>query len=55
MAKQKSIKNNDELPAFVGKVAVYGGDRLHIEVPKQKRDEFESGDSVTVKKIFPLK
>jgi len=39
---------------FIGKVSNYGSrseGRKHIEVPKDKRDEFESGDTVYVEKI----
>jgi hypothetical protein len=37
---------------FVGKVSNYGSiGRKHIEIPKDKRDEFESGDAVFVEKV----
>ena len=39
---------------FFGKVSNYGSKsdgRKHIEVPKEKRDEFESGEIVYVEKM----
>jgi len=45
--KPKESKN----PEFVGKVSAYGEGRKHIEVPKDKRDKFESGDDVFVEKL----
>lgn len=39
---------------FVGKVSNFGSEpdgRKHIEIPKDRRDDFESGDVVYVEKI----
>ena len=39
---------------FIGKVSNFGPEsnrRKHIEIPKDKRDDFESGDAVFVEKI----
>lgn len=39
---------------FIGKVSNYGpgpDGRKHVEIPKDKRDEFDSGDAVFVEKI----
>ena len=46
--KQKpDIKNK----TFIRQVSVLHGDRLHVEVPKNKRDGFAPGDIVRVEKI----
>ncbi|XPS82839.1 uncharacterized protein Dvar_08570 [Desulfosarcina variabilis str. Montpellier] len=38
--------------SFIGRVSGFGSpQRKHIEIPKDKRDEFESGDAVFVEKI----
>lgn len=45
---RKKVKKSD---SFIGKVSIYGSDRKHIEIPSDKRDDFESGDAVHVKRL----
>jgi hypothetical protein len=45
------MKRETKRQKFIGKVSTYGDGRKHIEVPKNKRKDFESGDAVFVEKI----
>ena len=42
---------NQPKKSFIGKVSKLHKDRLHIEVPKPDRDNFEPGNSVRYEKI----
>ena len=54
MAKKTRVKTkkpNKKKKSFIRQVSKFNGDRLHIEVPKPKKDEFRPGDTVRVEKI----
>lgn len=51
IARTTSQKPVVKKKSFIRQVSILHGDRLHIEVPKDKRDEFEPGDTVRVEKI----
>jgi urease beta subunit len=44
-------KVNPKPKSFIRQISRYAGDRLHIEIPKDKRDKFEPGDTVRVEMI----
>ena len=44
-------KVNPKPKSFIRQVSRYAGDRLHVEVPKEKRDNYKPGDTVRVEII----
>jgi hypothetical protein len=47
----KLTQETKQVTSFIRQVSILHGDRLHIEVPKDKRDKFEPGDTVRVEKM----
>jgi hypothetical protein len=47
--KKKAKKNIKK--SFINRVSKFSGNRLHVEVPKKERENFNPGDSVRVEKI----
>ncbi|EFK10646.1 conserved hypothetical protein [delta proteobacterium NaphS2] len=40
---------------LIKEITKFSGDRLHVEIPSERRSNFKPGDNVAVKKIDPKK